>query len=221
MTFDPSMLWWLLPVFALLFAAVDVWYFARVFVIFLKVAAYRTGVSRRVGKCTKEELFAPYDLEGIVLPSDLDHMMHMNNSKYLREMDFGRIGMIVDRGGFEALRLNRGSMTLTAHCVRYRRSLTLFQRFVLRTTLLCWDEDAVYMEQRMIRKSDGFVCAINLAKVAVRGALLVDMIKTWVGEGMESPSFPPEVESWRQSIAASSRNLLEERKKMNTTTANQ
>ena len=34
----------------------------------------------------------------VVMPSDLDFNLHMNNSKYLRELDFGRFGLYVDKG---------------------------------------------------------------------------------------------------------------------------
>ena len=209
-----ALLWWLAPILVLAFACIDVWYFARMAVLYVKMKRNRGSVGRRR---SKEELFAPYDLDGIVLPSDLDHMLHMNNSKYLREMDFGRVGMFVERGVYAAVLRNGGSFSLAAHCLRYRRSLTFFQRFVLRTKVLCWDEDAVYVEQRMARKSDGFVCAINLAKLAVRGTTVSSVMETWLGGEMktESPPFPPDVESWRDSIAASSRKLQEERKRTN------
>lgn len=205
--------WWLAPILALAFACFDVWYFARMFVLYVKMK--RSEASGKNTRRSKEELFAPYDRNGIVLPSDLDYMLHMNNSKYLREMDFGRVGMFVERGLYAAVVRRGGFTVLAAHCIRYRRSLTLFQRFVLRTKVLCWDEDAVYMEQRMTRKSDGFVCAINLAKMALRGTAVSAVLETWIGEKAESPPFPPEVASWRDSIAASSKKLQEERMRTN------
>ena len=193
--------------FMLLFASVDVWYFVRLALLYLKMRGSGKTAKRR----SKEELHAPYDLHGVVLPSDLDHMFHMNNSRYLREMDFGRVGMVVERGVYAAVVKCGGTMSLAAHCIRYRRPLTLFQRFTLRTRVLCWEDEAVYVEQRMIRTKDGFVCAINLAKLVLRGATVSRVMKRWLGEELASPAFPPEVASWRESIGASSKNLLEER----------
>lgn len=197
---------------AVLFASIDVWYFARFFV--LRIRIYLRSGSKKTwngkGHTSQKAILAPYDLDGIVLPSDLDFMCHMNNSKYLREMDYGRIGMIFESGVYGAIRENRGTTSLAAHCIRYRRSLTLFQRFVLRTRVLCWDEDTFYIEQRMLRKRDGFVSAINVAKVVVRGTTVPAVLKTWLGESIESPPFPPDVQRWAESIAASSKKLLEE-----------
>ena len=200
--------WWFVPVvLAVLFAYFDVWYFMRFLVLYLRIKIRSRGKRRR----SREALFAPYDLQGIVLLSDIDFMFHMNNSKYLREMDYGRLGMTFERGIYEAIKVNRGTASLAAHCIRYRRSLALFQRFVLRTRVVCWDEDGLYVEQRMIRKSDGFVSAINLAKIVVRGTTMPTVVKTWLGESLESPPFPPEVACWSESIAASSNGLLKER----------
>ena len=201
------MAWWLLPILVLVFASLDVWYFVRMAALYVKIRRSDGGSSVGKKRRSKEELFAPYDLDGVVLPSDLDHMLHMNNSKYLREMDFGRVGMFFERELYAAAKRNGGFLSLAAHCVRYRRSLTLFQRFVLRTQVLCWDEDAFYVEQRMTRRSDKFVCAVNLAKVVVRGTFVSAVLETWLGERLKSPPFPAEVESWRESIAASSSKL--------------
>ena len=118
--------------------------------------------------------------------------------------------MIFENGMYGAICKNRGTASLAAHFIRYRRSLTLFQRFVLRTRVLCWDEDALYIEQRMLRKSDGFVSAINVGKMVVRGTTVPVVLKTWVGESVESPPFPPDVQRWAESIAASSKKLREE-----------
>ena len=206
-------LWVVAIAVTVLFAYVDVWYFIRLFVLYLRTTVNSRSKQTSGGKSSINIIFAPYDLNGIVMPSDLDFMFHMNNSKYLREMDYGRLGMAYERGMHAAIRANGGYVSLAACCIRYRRSLTLFQRFVLRTRLLCWEDDALYIEQRMLRKSDGFVSAINLAKLTIRGTTAPAVMKTWFGESVESPPFPPEVVSWCESIAASSKNLQEERQR--------
>ena len=33
--------------------------------------------------------------KGVFMPSDLDFNLHMNNSKYLRELDFGRFSLYI------------------------------------------------------------------------------------------------------------------------------
>lgn len=207
--------WILLVLLALLFAYIDVWYFMRMISLCLYFRV-KSSADKKNKRRSKEELFAPYFINGIVLPSDLDHMRHMNNSKYLREMDFGRIALFVESGLYRAFYRCGGTISLTAHCVRYRRPLTLFHRFVLQTRIICWDEDAIYVEQRMTRKSDDFVCAINLAKLAVRGTSISAALETLLGERLASPPFPLELEKWTESITASSNKLKEERNRNNT-----
>ena len=94
-------------VLALLFAFVDVWYFVRFFLLLLRVKLKRllrrvSGGERMI--FPEDFLSREYGVYGIVLPSDLDWMCHMNNSKYLREMDFGRVGLTVEWGLGDVLR---------------------------------------------------------------------------------------------------------------------
>ena len=203
--------WFVLLFLTILFAYVDVWYFVRLFTLFLRTQLKSGGShgSRSKRGTPRQALLSPYDVRGIVLPSDIDYMCHMNNSKYLRVMDYGRIGLGLETGFREALREAGGHMVLAAASIRYRRSLKLFQRFLLRTRVLCWDESALYMEQRVLQ-SDGFVSAIMLAKMAIRGTTVPHLMKMVVGETMESPPFPLEVATWCESTTASSQSLRRE-----------
>lgn len=54
-------------------------------------------------------------------------------------------------------------LTVAASSIRFRRSLELFQKVVLKTRVLFWDEKAFYMEQRFVDE-EGFVYAIVLTK---------------------------------------------------------
>ena len=85
-------------------ASVDVWHFIRAFHFILNGIAIRFlkkfGVLGR--KYSLKDVLSPVVFHGIVLPSDIDHHMHMNNSKYLRKMDFGRLKTYFECGLFEA-----------------------------------------------------------------------------------------------------------------------
>ena len=134
-----------------LFAFVDVWYFVRFFYLVVKAATLRflktsLGVGR---KHTLGDLLRPTVLRGMVLPSDIDFLMHMNNSKYLREMDFGRSKLYLESGLREQARKVRASTLVAAISIRYRRSLQLWQLFTL-------------------TGRDGFVHAIAFVKMVVR-----------------------------------------------------
>ena len=85
-----------------------------------------------------KNLLSPVVMRGIVLPSDIDHHMHMNNSKYLREMDFGRLKIYFESGLFKAMIKLKSSTCIAAISIRYRRSLQLWEKFTLSTKLLHW-----------------------------------------------------------------------------------
>ena len=178
--------------------------------LLLRIRVFRRwrGSSDRGGghRTPRQALLSPYDCHGIVLPSDLDFMLHMNNSKYLREMDFGRVGLAFEKGFRESLRQSGSYITLGAASIRYRRSLQLFDRFLLRTQIVCWSDDALYFEQRIVRR-DGFVCAVMLAKMVLRGVTAPQLVRSVVGETVESPPFPTDVTKWCESNEASSKRL--------------
>ena len=195
-------------VLAVLFAFTDVWYFVRFFLLFFKVILKRTLGRGECSMSQEDLLNREYRCYGVVLPSDLDFNLHMNNSRYLREMDFGRVGLGLEWGLRDVVKNLGGRAVLNATAVRYQRSLTLFQRFVVKTRILCWDEGAIYFEHKLV-SSDGFVCTVVLAKLAVRGVTAPVVFQTLVGCG-KSPPPPPEVHSWMESIARSSEAMKRE-----------
>ena len=202
----------LLTVLAALFAFLDAWYFIRGITFFLKRLLASTKAKRVL---TRDEIFSRSQVHGIVLPSDMDMMWHMNNSKYLREMDFGRFKLFADIL-YEPLRKLKGRISFSACSIRYRRSLLLWQRFTVETKILCWKDDAIYLEQRFVGSSDKFVYAIALIKFVLRGEGLNNMdivMETAIGESLTSPPPPPEVEAWMESIAKSSEGLKKERQR--------
>ena len=193
-----------------LFASVDVWYFIRSFQFILKT---KLGLKRRCSSL--KNVLSPVVIHGIVLPSDIDHHMHMNNSKYLREMDFGRIKIYFESGMLETTRRLGAATLVAAISIRYRRSLQLWERFTLSTKVLHWSSDAFYLEQRFLNK-DGFTCAITMVKMIAKcksGRVPPDeIIKLMVGEGEseKSPPATPELKCWMESLEKSSESMKKE-----------
>ena len=202
---------------AVLFASVDAWYFIRSFQFILKATAVRflkkLGVQGR--KYSLKDVLSPVVLHGIVLPSDIDHHMHMNNSKYLREMDFGRIKVYFESGMLETTRKLGAATLVAAISIRYRRSLQLWERFTLSTKVLHWSTDAFYLEQRFLNK-DGFTCAIAMVKMVARskGGRVppIEVVKLIVQEekSTESPPATPELKCWMESLEKSSESMKKE-----------
>lgn len=189
-------------IFLLVFLFTDAWYFIRVIWLFLCVSLRRSSVSP-----TKNDVYKAKKLNGIVLPSDLDLNMHMNNSKYLRECDFGRIHFWLTTGLNKVCTRLKARIVVNAVNIRYRRSLELFQSFELLTKLICWEDDAFYLEQSLVT-GDGFIAAIAYVKVAVRGVTAPKLMATLFGEEtLTSCPLPPEILTWKESISISSQKL--------------
>lgn len=198
-----------LSLVAALFAFVDVWYFVRGIKLYLGQYLF----SKHKIKLTKNEVLSTSCVSGMVLPSDIDMWRHMNNSKYLREMDFGRIKFLHEFI-FAALNRLKTTLALSAVSIRYRRSMLLWQRFTIETKVLCWKDDGIYFEQRFVGHNDKFIYAIAMAKMVVRakGGMSVDVVmENIVGGSFPSPPPPPEVEGWMESISKSSEGLKKER----------
>lgn len=191
----------------LVFAFVDVWYFVRLLHLLPRILAqcYFTTATTAL---SRETLLSTYTLEGVVLPSDIDFLLHMNNSKYLREMDFGRLAHFVNTNLHYFVEEAGGTAVLAATMIRYRRSLQLWQRFQLQTRILCWDDSSFYCEQRFVSKQ-GFVCAIALLKIVVKGRMPGEVLEKACVR-CQSPPFPPELKSWTETIRSSSEALKKE-----------
>ena len=175
---------------ALLFAGTDVWYFIRGFILVL-TEKRRQKRLKKLGKLKETDannLLKVHNVGGIVLPSDLDFMLHMNNSRYLRECDFGRFRLFYRTGLWRALHQSKATSVLAASTIRYRRSLHLFQRYTIKTRIVHWTADSVYLEQCIEDASSGFVHAVMFAKMAFIGAKVVNVIKDISDQAVSPPA---------------------------------
>jgi len=173
------------------------------------------------------------------LTSDLDvYLSHMNNARYLREIDLARIEFLLRTGVWRELRRRGGLMFTIANSVRYRKFVRTFQRYEIRTRIVYWDDVSVFFEHRFVSKADQFVRAIvyNRQRVVDCGAdeLLRAVfaaggggggadgatadgpdggtgdIKTADGGALQKPECPIEIHHWIQSNLMSSANLRAE-----------
>jgi acyl-CoA thioesterase FadM len=139
----------------------------------------------------------------------LVNFAYMNNSKYFREMDFGRLDFYF-RTGCSAYIEARPGIHVVQHgaTVRYRRSIDAFVPFKLVTKLIFWDERSLNFEQSFVSLHDGFVCAVALCKnTVVRGS--TESMLGNLGAAGPGP-VPREVELWE---ACQIREALGGRKK--------
>ncbi len=99
-----------------------------------------------------------------VLPTDLDVLRHVNNGVYLSFMDLARVDLMSRSGLMPALTTRRWYPVVTSETIRFRRSLTLFQRFDIETRVLGWDAKAFFVEQRFIRGHSAIASAFVIAR---------------------------------------------------------
>ncbi|XP_011409543.1 PREDICTED: protein THEM6-like [Amphimedon queenslandica] len=191
---------------AFLFAFVDVWYFIRFFAMFIAGKMNR----RQHQKITQKDLLKDHVSSSVVLPSDIDAFLHMNNAKYLREYDIARVKMAGELGFLDAVSSKKGAfLVAAATSIRYRRSMKLFQRFSVQSRLVYWEKDSFYLEQRTVTP-DGFTTSILMTKYAVRGIEMKDVLAHSLSSSTALPTPPevsPELSSWMESLRHSSNTL--------------
>lgn len=115
----------------------------------------------------------------IVSPTDLDIFRHMNNGVYFSIMDLGRVDLLVGSGLLDVIVREGYGVTVAAETLSFRRSLKVFQRFRLETRLLGWDDKALVIEQRFLRRSRR-----GAWEVAAEGVVRTRL----VGKGGDQPS---------------------------------
>jgi len=137
-------------------------------------------------------MLGPVDTCFRVLPNDLDALLHVNNGVYLTLMDLGRVDLLLRSDAFHAVRKKGWYPVLAAETIRFKRSLTLFQAFTIRTSVVGWDEQSIYLEQQ-------FICKGNLVAKAVVDARFLKK-KGGKVTPEKSKLDPPEwVATWAQS----------------------
>ncbi len=129
-----------------------------------------------------------------VMPTDLDLNMHMNNARYLSFMDLGRTDLLLRAGMLSIVHRERWKPVVGSIDIKYRRPLRPFQRFTLRSRLLCWDEKWLYLEQ-WIESARGVhaIATVRGLFVAGSGSVPSRTVMEHMEHREESPPFPTQV----------------------------
>ncbi|HZU09849.1 MAG TPA: thioesterase family protein [Pseudacidobacterium sp.] len=136
-----------------------------------------------------------------VWPNDIDFNFHLNNSRYLTCMDYGRIHMMAANGILDHAIRGRWVPLVGSVDITYRRSLGLWARFELRTRTLGWDKKWFYIEQ-------SFHCEAGLSAIAWvkglfrnrQGNIPPQTVVDLVAPGTASPYLPEELQQWNETI---------------------
>ena len=87
------------------------------------------------------------------------------------------------------------------------KSLPLLRVTNLYMQVLCWDDRAFYVEQRVERASDNFICAIVILKQFITGGKMDELLEALYGHHIPCPEFPEEVELFIECHRKSSETL--------------
>lgn len=145
-----------------------------------------------------------------VWPTDLDLLRHMNNARYLALMDLARTDLI-GRAGFMKDVSDRGWYpVVSAQTITYKRSLKLWQRFVIATRVLGFDDRAVYMHQEFRRGGKLVARAVVQARFLKRsgGTVTTAELLEVSGPPAEHVELPEWVTDWASSIRISSADAV-------------
>jgi len=146
-------------------------------------------------------LFGPVDTHFRVLPNDLDALMHVNNGVYLTMMDLARTDLLLRSDTFNPVRKNGWYPVLAAETIRFKRSLKLWQRFIIRTRVVGWDERSVYLEQHFLSKGKLVAKAVVDARFLRKkgGVVTPDELLKFLELDTQSPPLEQWIETWIRS----------------------
>lgn len=134
----------------------------------------------------------------IVLPNDLDVFMHVNNGVYLTYADLGRTDLMLRSGLFRLFRQNGWYPVVAEETIRFRKSLTLGQRFVIHTRVVGWQDASIYLEHdymlgdTLVARAfiDGRILSRKEGKLDVSDALRI------LNLDHTSPALPEAFQRW-------------------------
>lgn len=159
----------------------------------------------------KRKLNETTTIYGICTSQDVDiFIRHMNNARYLRELDFARFHFYALTGLYEEVRKRKGGAVQGASSVRYRRTIPIFNLYKIQTRLIWWDEKAIYIEQQFITLNDNFVRAVALSKQCITNCNVVDIMQEKFPEIIR-PEMPEDLKLWLDSIELSSQKLRKDK----------
>ncbi|CAG9802181.1 unnamed protein product [Chironomus riparius] len=162
-------------------------------------------------------------INSICLTNDIDTLItHMNNSRYLRELDFARVDFYERTALYKTIRNKGGGIVQGSTTIRYRRFIKPFSIFQITTKIVYWDDQSIFIEHRFIGK-DEFIHAIAICKQRLINCSAEDIMDVMLSETpthadstekLENgdlvrykPDMPLEILKWNESNEISSANL--------------
>ena len=124
--------------------------------------------------------------------------MEMNNGRILTIYDLGRFGSAQRIGLIDTIIREKWTLTMAGAVVRYRRRLTMFERFEIHSRAVCWDERFVYLEQSMWKKNGECASHIVYRAAVLKNGKIVPMgeVQSALGHEGDAPEVPDWIAGW-------------------------
>jgi acyl-CoA thioesterase FadM len=133
----------------------------------------------------------------ICWPWDIDLWMELNNGRTLTLYDLSRIPLAGRTGLIRVLKQQKWGLTMAGASVRYRRRVRMFDRFEIRSRVLCWDERFIYIEQSMWRKGEATSHILYRSAVTDQNGIVpVARVAELIAPDMTPPDVPAWVAAW-------------------------
>ncbi len=137
-----------------------------------------------------------------VWPNDLDLNFHANSGRFVSFMDIGRVDLVVRFGVMRKVLARKWRPLVGGSMLTYRKSLLPFEKFIVRSRVVCWDEKWFYFEH-VIEKSGGVVAATATVRGLIRGPkgnvppqAMVDLAGH---DQLRSPEMPASIARWLEA----------------------
>ncbi|XP_072745670.1 protein THEM6 [Anoplolepis gracilipes] len=191
-----------MAIVAILYILFDVNYFVRIIATVLWGRVFEK----------KKKLLDTTTIYGICFTQDIDLVFkHMNNARYLRELDFARFHFYDKCGIYAAILKRRGGAVQGASTIRYRRAIPIFMPYKITTKIIYWEDKHFYLEQQFVSLTDNFIRAVVLSRQTVTGLKVpVTDIIAEVEPETRRPEPTKELQLWLESMEESSKNLRKE-----------
>ena len=136
-------------------------------------------------------------------PSDVDILRHINNGVYLTLADFGRYDLLVRSGVWANLTRLRWYPVVANATISYRKSIQVWQKYVLETRLIGVDAVAAYLEQRFTVDGEVYARLILRTRFLKRagGTVSVAELSEALGVDPSSLTLPDWISGWADDVA--------------------
>lgn len=137
-----------------------------------------------------------------VLPTDLDVLGHMTNSRYLALMDIGRLDMMRRSGAWAEVKRRRWYAVVAGQTIAYRKSLNPWQRVDLYTRNIGSDHRWNYLEQIFCVGTTVHAHAIVRTRFLRRegGSIDIDELAEALGEPPAHVALPEHIVRWGEDF---------------------